>query len=864
MKQNILEWVGGRMTDATGAIVLTHNIDFLFIQSILLPRLQRIGYPKLTIFADVSCAANTYQQQEKLLSGLGRNHRVVLVDMGVGRRFHPKAILLTGPTKASLAVGSGNLTHGGWSANKEIWSGYESDGEGAAAISAFKAYLETVQRLSGDDPTTRREIEDAFDALANPWVSNLPEPSGLIGTPDDRPILDRVFEVAGGGIERATVFAPYHDPDGAALREIADRLGGAVTCYTQKGHVGLSTEAAHKTPENVKILSVDTDPSRFAHAKIYAFYQGEGATLVCGSANISRAALLSDGTWGNAELVAIDHATDEEVAEVFNELIVQDSPPEFPETPPSDEWEVIHTPIRILKVSYLDGVLGVSFKADASVEMLELLVDDEPGREFQDLFKQTEIRTNFAQCPRSIRLQVRFVDGREEVSAPMWVNNENALNKPVPERRIAAKLAESMNGGMLSATGMLEIFQLLNQHLRSPVGKSHGAHPREGYEKATGGQSYSADEVFSDGFGQSVSTPFPKAPGGFSESDFFKTFMSYFSFHETDGEHPEGGSVHPVEPEPDGAEGDEVTNEAPLDERAKWLKQRDEVQRLRKRLLSALDMVAEAMASDEFLEGRSPDRFGSDIAATALLLRKGLNDRILSTEDFTEVSGKLWTVLFFGLKGHPSLLEKLSERLVDAEQAGQLKAIASPKLSAALTLWCLPNWDVGDLETVQFRFSAMLLSARFPWLVAGGEPEDVQVELRRLARSLNIDAGYDALNVAWVQWLRVGIAFAGFEESAQKSTPKDLAQKIVSDEVRAGELLWQAGELCVSEIGYKRAPNVHAIVHPLKGGAQKKIKGDWLVPVKELVQLKGALDMHPKARDYMVSIISEVEGLSEV
>ena len=136
------------MTDATSAIVLTHNIDFLFLQSIVRPRLRKCGHPKLTIFADAACAAGSYRQQRHVLDGLGRHYRVVPVEMGVGRRFHPKAILLSGPSKAALAVGSGNVTHGGWSANHEVWATYESDDDGSPAISAFRNYLESVLNLT--------------------------------------------------------------------------------------------------------------------------------------------------------------------------------------------------------------------------------------------------------------------------------------------------------------------------------------------------------------------------------------------------------------------------------------------------------------------------------------------------------------------------------------------------------------------------------------------------------------------------------------------------------------------------------------------------------------------------------------------
>ena len=147
MKRNVFEWICGTMTDATSAIVLTHNIDFLFLQSIVRPRLRKCGYPKLTIFADAACAAGSYRQQRFVLDGLGRHYRVVPVALGSGRRFHPKAILLAGPSKAALAVGSGNVTHGGWSANHEIWATYESDDDGLPAISAFRDYLDMVLNL---------------------------------------------------------------------------------------------------------------------------------------------------------------------------------------------------------------------------------------------------------------------------------------------------------------------------------------------------------------------------------------------------------------------------------------------------------------------------------------------------------------------------------------------------------------------------------------------------------------------------------------------------------------------------------------------------------------------------------------------
>src|SRR5262249_18436019 len=111
---NVVEHVCRTVKKAHTAIVLTHNIDFLFVESLVIPHLRAIGSPQLTIFADAACAANCYQTQEMLVSKLGSRYRVVPIDLGQARRFHPKALFVAGNDSASLAVGSGNTTYGGW------------------------------------------------------------------------------------------------------------------------------------------------------------------------------------------------------------------------------------------------------------------------------------------------------------------------------------------------------------------------------------------------------------------------------------------------------------------------------------------------------------------------------------------------------------------------------------------------------------------------------------------------------------------------------------------------------------------------------------------------------------------------------
>ena len=866
MKRNVVEWVCGTMTDATSAIVLTHNIDFLFLQSIVRPRLRKCGHPKLTIFADATCATGSYRQQRHMLEGLGRHYRVVPVEMGVGRRFHPKALLLAGPSKAALAVGSGNVTHGGWSANHEIWATYESDDDGLPAISAFRGYLETALRLIHPTESISGEVVDAFDQAANPWATELPEPAGLLGVPGDRPLLERIVDLAGDDVRQVTVCAPYYDPEGEALGELARRSPAPIRTLLQRNHVGLSASAAASLPANVELSSIDTDPSRFVHAKLFAFRRPETTLLVLGSANISRAALMADGTWGNAELVAVQETSHEQVDDLLADLQTLEEAPILPEMPPSEEWDIPEQPVRILAARFVDGVLEFAFKSNAPVQDLAVEIEDGTRKPCSDFPTKETARVLLNRCPRSIRLHCTLGNGLKVSSELAWVDDEASLGISVPERRIAVKLMEATEAGSLSASGMFEILQLLHQHLRQQTKRApqSGAGGRDC--APTPARSYSVEDVFSENFGRPRADPVAALPGGFRESDFLSAFTAYFSLNNTEEPGNREGATETAQR--GGNSVDDSETEETEDAKAKRdiellqarYRRAEEGSQLRKKLMGALESVVTAMSADEFIAGRPPERLGADIAATALLLRKGLVDRIISEKDFASITDRLWSVLFFGTRGEPGVLQKHLDTFPIEASVLFESAIASPRLTAALTLWCFPDWGRGSAGAIKFRFATMVLAARLPWLIAGGTDEEVAGELRRLSRAMPIGTEFETLLAAWRNWAQAGVAFGEFEKVVKSWTPKDLASVVSDDEVKGGELLWQAGELCVAEANYRRDPKTKASVRPLASTPPKKIVGSWLVPVASLLKDPSLLNLHEGVRVLLHGIITEVHA----
>ena len=860
MKRNVFEWICGTMTDATSAIVLTHNIDFLFLQSIVRPRLRKCGNPKLTIFADAGCATGSYRQQHFALDGLGRHYRVVPVVLGSGRRFHPKAILLAGPSKAALAVGSGNVTHGGWSANHEIWATYESD-DGLPAISAFRNYLDTVLSLIPQSDRISEEALSAFDDSANSWATELPKPAGLHGTPSDRPLLDRIIGLAGDDVRQITVCAPYYDPAGKALAELALRTTAPIRTLLQRSHVGLSASAASALPPNVQLISIDTEPARFIHAKLYGFHRSHSTLLVAGSANMSRAALMADRTWGNAELVAVQETSQKQFDELLADLTILDQAPNLPERPPLDEWEFPTEPVRILTARFVDGTLEIAFKSDETIKDLTVEMDNRTRKQCSDHQNKGTARILLNSCPGSIRLHCTFHSGLTVSSEPAWVDDEESLGISVPERRIAAKLEEmeASESGSLSANGLFEILQLLHQHLQQPMKRTAPAFVG-GKDRAPAPRSYTVEDVFSDSFGRPRGTPVAALTGGFRESDFLRAFTAYFTV--TSAEKP-GRKGEPPPPSQtgdesaDGSEPQEIGDakaKEEIEQQHAARRRAEEGTRLRRRLIRALNNVASAMSSENFFAGRTPQRLGAGIAATALLLRKGLIDQIIFEDDFASITERLWSVLFFGSKGEPSVLKKHLASYSTGSSASVGAAIASPRLTAALTLWCFPDWDRKSTDAIRFRFAAMILAAKLPWLITGGTVEEITGELCRLSRALSKGIEFESLLLAWKRWVQSGVAFGEFEHAARTWTSKDLAGAVTSKQVKSGELLWQDGELCVADDC--RDPTKVTVL-PLKGGAPRKFARSWLVPALALLQDSNLLKLHEGVRRLLLSILAE-------
>ncbi len=861
MKRNVLDWLTSEVKKATQSIVLTHNIDFLFVQSVLARKLRQVGNPKLTIFADAMCAAQSFAGQHMLLDGLGVRYRVVPVELGAGRRFHPKALLLGGPDRAALAIGSGNMTHGGMAANHEAWVFAVSDGEGAPLIAAFRQYLESLLSALPLAESLREEVDLLFDP-AQTWVSELPPANGLASSPASVSIFDQIAHHATGDVRSVTVLAPYHDDEGAALGRIAERFPVPVTCLMQSGREGLSKSAATGLPSNVKLKSVDCMESNrpgFIHAKVIAFYRDGDIVMAVGSANCSKAALLADvPTWGNAELMAVN-TVDHAVGEIFfSELVVGDETPCLPDHPPSDDWVTIARPsLNILAARHEAGRLSVAYHVTG--EVTELLVAmDGGGTPAEAVDRENRVATFLVPiCPRTVVLRGRTPTGEWLESSEIWVDDNSSLSSPASVKRFFGYLQGGRSDFGDTAGGFQGILELFRDYLRDPEAKRRKLRTSKPTQPPSG--PYDPEKVFSDEFERSVFTGTGNPTTTVTTTSVLAIIEALFAVRRE-----VGGTAAP--PNDDAGENDNDAADAATVEadpiRKRSIEPKVETDRQLDQTLRAME---QALCEPEFVEVRSPGLLGADIALAAILLVKGLTDRRLSVDTFRQSTRRLWSAFFFGegVMGGAGALERRLDRMSEpSDRDAFIAGMVTPRFSAALAIWAVAEWNATDDTSSWFRLSATDLYARHHWLFMAAAPEVVAEEIRNMSDSLLPSNERLAAVRTWVELIRAGEALRILLDALTGADPAQLIAAVESNSVGPADLVWVNGHLAFPCKTYSRAKGVKAHVNILGEQSPAHYLASFLLPVRELIE-SGVLKLPAARRGVVLDHVDVMTRLSQ-
>lgn len=874
MRQDLVRLIEGQ-GDVSNAIILTHNIDFVFLQTIVLPALKHCGRPKLTVFADAQCAANSYADQAPVLNTLGTRYRVIPVAMEPGFCFHPKALLLAGPDKATLLVGSGNLTYGGWRKNAEVWVGFDSEEDTTAPFTAFRNYLlEILARVPLAGPIMD-EIEETFDGLNHPWAQNMDPPSALLGrVGNGTSLLEQIIQMSGEGpVEKFIVCSPYFDTNGIALTNFINRLNPVkADVLIQKRSPKLSRTVVASLPPHVEIIPIGftqkdvngIERESFIHAKFYGISDGTRTLVIAGSANCSQAALTIPEKGGNAELLAVQPLS----AEKFQELYLAEIPrvegePDFPEILEDNGPEMMGASIRILAARYDAGLLRVGFTCKKEIEIVRCMVD---GESLPFAMEENGIIAIEAAQPPS-RIILEGMLSEEIIRSPEgWVDVERDLRSTARGRSLGEIIRREVQGNRWGIGAWNDILDAFYNYLKyMPTSSSRwGNTATERRTKQLA--SFTAQDVFSSDYGLPNLGSAVKA--GLADDriqSLQQMLLRYFGINELDK--PSTDDDTPIDGGEDGEE-NVVDRPVPLPKpkvEIIYPKPSNEIDQ--KRAKKSVEQMTKAMTSEDFLSRRSPEQLAADLKFAAVLLRTGFKQSWIDEYDFFEATRLIWSSFFFSSPKIPNQ-GWLECRCREAEDPNEFKLrMASPELSAAFAAWSMtvPR-DIKTPEHAVFFLSQMLAVARLPWIWRGGETERIGRESGLMLANTGgrlSDEDLIRFEQGWVSLMRRGEALRTLEEALADHSPVELRERIREDQVLRGELLWQGSSgYCVAMTSCKRSSKENTLVLRLQGAKKESLfSPSFLIPLRCLLNsdvLPESNQLGILQKDFIRNMLSEI------
>lgn len=841
MRADLLRRVAN-LRDVTNAIILTHNIDFVFLQTVVMSYLRKCGDPALTIFADADCAAVTYSAQRELLDGMGTRYRVVPVRMHPGFVFHPKALMLAGPGHAALFVGSGNLTFGGWRQNGEVWTQYSAADDGRTVFDEFRAYVEQlISRVPLASPI-QLELEDAYDQRTKQWPLSAPAGApALLGRAADgeQRLLDSVAAALGDEpADELVVCSPYFDAEGDALAEFRMRVAHRRSLLLHPGRGSTlnaqawtnAGEGMERRPCEIRHDHAIEGRPAFVHAKFYAAIRGDTATIVQGSANCSRAALLMDGPRGNAELMSVLRTS----AEAFRRDWLATLPEASDAQPLSEEAEQIdETPtppaLQILRAQSDGGVILVAFRPTGAT-VTRSLIDG----------KQVTFTTPEAGLVRISHVGAAAalcVEGQVEgvlVSSPFhWVDQEGQLRSTARRRRFEDAIPRTLGGDKINADEWLDLLHALGEHFKyTPVRSAGGVRPAQAPTESEAGTRCYEDLFATDYSAANLLSHWNHGhPNAESHDSIRKLLLRWLGI---------GPAAAPPETAPGQGEGDlpeELPAKSPLSPRRGL--EADALAGAQKKLAQILQDIEKTITSADYLETRPPDLLRLDLMLTSAILQFGFAKGWLRREDFFAFTHRVWTQFFLSGSKDPGRgdLEWRRDEAQDREAFSQ--ALYSPQLSAALIAWSFIGVNAPpSLERARFLLARAVSIACMHELWIGGTAEDISRELQDVLRASmrNLDAEH--VIATWRNALIQGEAIRALGEGLLAAGLEQARSAIHAPAVAVGDLLWQgrAGYCIVLEAG-SRGSETTIKTLKLQSGGTGEFQGHKTLPVRAVLAL---------------------------
>ena len=294
----------------TTALICTFGANLTFFETHLMSQLAQI--PLRIVLADQEQLAKTLGEAART----GQRHRLankayVAAPLRHPRAAHAKLMLLLGPTSGRLVVGSGNLGYDGYASPGELWHVFAYRDDQPAHLDEFAAarsFLGTLASRQLIDPPVLELLQAAWDRAT--WLPPAPTAPVAFHSNLDRPLVEYLRLAVKTPVSELIAHAPFHDADCAALEQLISDFAPRHVRLLVTGATSADPEAIARVladaPEwTVEQVEIKAEPASYLHAKWVHLIHPGAETLLTGSANLSRSALLRTSELGNIEVGVI-------------------------------------------------------------------------------------------------------------------------------------------------------------------------------------------------------------------------------------------------------------------------------------------------------------------------------------------------------------------------------------------------------------------------------------------------------------------------------------------------------------------------------------------------------------------------------
>lgn len=296
------------------SLITTFNATLPFYEEVVLRKLVGAGCRHNVVLMDRSQCAISWASEASRPRLAG--HAYTLLPIGVPGAFHPKLCILVGPKKASILIGSHNLSLSGFGYNREVTNWIEvggvKDAEGTAMLAeAWRMASQWIEMERGKSGDALLEAALGLSNFVSPLIANAGTSQfayALAQAPGGTPLIDQLAERITPNINRIGVIGAFFDKELAFIDDIAKRWPSAeLVVGIDPDSVQLSAVPPAGVARYIDARQLWSKDHGYLHAKALYFVADDDndCAFVSGSANPSRPAWMGTPSSCNVEAVLL-------------------------------------------------------------------------------------------------------------------------------------------------------------------------------------------------------------------------------------------------------------------------------------------------------------------------------------------------------------------------------------------------------------------------------------------------------------------------------------------------------------------------------------------------------------------------------